>query len=87
MKRYIGKLAFLTDSANNQLYLYLQSMPEGESIVYQINSQELQTIFSEELLEFAQKEGVLLDFYADINDKGELYNIKELTVYSKYFPS
>ena len=87
MKRYIGQLNFLLDESSMQLYTYLKSINEGEAVINQINLHEIKTIFSEALFKEAQERHMLIDFYADINENGELYNIKELTVYDRYLPS
>lgn len=87
MKRYIGELVFLrdTDSAD-MVYTFLKSWNNGEAVLNEINLHEITEIFSEKLFLLAQETPLLLDFYADTNSQDELYNIKKLTVYDKYYP-
>lgn len=86
MKRYIGKLYFRKSENNNQVKVYLKSFYDGEAVIYRINLHEIKTIFSEELFKIAQEEPILLDFYANVSDDGELFDFKALTVYDYYSP-
>lgn len=87
MNRYMGEMVFFhkTD-CDNEPNIFLKSLNNGEIALYSINLHEIREIFSKDLFELAQRNTLILDFYADINPSGELYNIKELAVYERYFP-
>lgn len=87
MKRYIGVLKFIFDEGNNPSCTYLLSVMDGKTFINQISLHEIKTMFSNQLYKAVQNRDMLLDFYADKNKSGELYNIKELTVYDLYMPS
>lgn len=87
MKRYVGELVFLKDCNSNNLYVFLRSWNNGEAVINSINFDEIREIFSDKLFEIAQERTVLLDFWANYNEKGELYDIKELIVYDRYIPA
>ena len=87
MKRYVGELVFLKDCDSNNLYVFLRSWNNGEAVINSINFDEIREIFSYKLFEIAQERTVLLDFWANYNENGELYDIKELIVYDRYIPA
>ena len=87
MSRYIGELVFFNNSdSDSESSSFLKTLNNGEVVIYTINQQEMEVIFSEKLLELARKEIFLLDFYADVDEDKELYNIKNLVIYHRYFP-
>ena len=87
MKRYVGELVFLKNCDSNNLYVFLRSWNNGEAVINSINFDEIREIFSDKLFEITQERTVLLDFWANYNENGELYDIKELIVYDRYIPA
>lgn len=87
MNQYIGELVFFNKKElDNEPHVFLKSLNNGEVVIYSVNINEIREIFSEQLFEVAKRETLLLNFYADIDEDNVLYNIKELTVYHKYYP-